>query len=498
MTTPHNAYTRVCAAFRSPAALAGLPADTPVLLGLSGGADSRLLLHFLAKECKESGAPLYLAHVHHGIRGAEADRDEQFCRALATCYHLPISVCHADVPALARERGESVEAVARCVRYDFFADLMREQDIPLLVTAHNADDNLETLLLHLARGCGLSGLGGIAPVRPFERKQGSLLVRPLLGCSKADILQACAELTLDFVTDSTNADTAYARNLVRAQILPALSRLADHPEQQVLRSCQMLREDEELLDSLAQKLLMQAGHGNAVNRHALAQEHPAIAKRALRLWIHAHGGYWPEAAHIEAALHLCHPDCTTGQVHLPRHLTLKIARDELQLRHENHRERSTPPDFDLAFSLGEQTHPTLGFRLSVNELTPDQHQTITQNEINVYNPFIRDTLIFDTIIACATPDHTPVLHWRNRREGDTLLLHGVNRRLRKLQNEVGIPPELRDRLPLLCDGDTVLWAPFVGARDGAFSPVTPATRHPISLTIEFLPREANYAKEDLS
>jgi tRNA(Ile)-lysidine synthetase-like protein len=91
-----------------------------------------------------------------------------------------------------------------------------------------------------------------------------------------------------------------------------------------------------------------------------------------------------------------------------------------------------------------------------------------------------------------------MLHWRNRREGDTLLLHGVNRRLRKLQNEVGMPPELRDRLPLLCDGDTVLWAPFVGARDGAFSPVTPATRHAISLTIESLPREANYAKEDLS
>ena len=129
--------------FTDPEELTGLPKDTPILMGYSGGADSTALLHMLSKMQEAYGTPVYAAHVHHGIRGEEADRDEQFCRNVASRLNIPLFVHHADVPRLSKEWGESVEATARRVRYSFFDSLMKEKGIPLLATAHNADDNLD-------------------------------------------------------------------------------------------------------------------------------------------------------------------------------------------------------------------------------------------------------------------------------------------------------------------------------------------------------------------
>lgn len=486
------ALSRVMSAYRSPAALAGKDSKTPLLLGLSGGADSRLLVHLLAKECKGSGAPLYLAHVHHGIRGKEADRDEQFCRDLAAEYGLPLYVTHVDVPALAQASGESVEAVAREQRYRFFASLMQEHAIALLVTAHNADDNLETMLLHLVRGCGLSGLGGICPARPFERVEGTALVRPLLACSKADIVAVCDELFLSFVTDSTNADESYARNLVRARVLPTLSALHAHPEQQALRTAEALREDEQLLCSLADDVYARALCGTCLDRGVLREAHPALAKRVLRKWAQENGGS-PEACHLEALLALCDPCATAKEIHLPSGI---VRADRLGLCWLSCSDQAEKTVHTVLPITSEHTEYRFGdFCVSVKTLTQDVHQIVTQNEKNVYKPFIRDILTFDTIIECDTWLSQNPLILRSRQEGDTLLCRGVNRKLRKLQNEVGVPAALRDRLPLLCLGDTVLWAPFVGARDGAFLPVTTATRHALSLTIDILPLGHNLEEQ---
>lgn len=491
-----DAISRVQSAYRSPAPLAGRAPDAPLLLGLSGGADSRLLLHLLAKECEESGAVLHLAHVHHGIRGKEADRDEQFCRNLAAHYGLPLHVAHVDVPALAQKRGESIETVAREERYRYFASLMEEHRIPLLVTAHNADDNLETMLMHLVRGCGLSGLGGIAPARPFERLSGTSLVRPLLACSKVDILAACEQLELSFVTDSTNADTTYARNLVRAQVLPTLSCLHAHPEQQALRTAESLREDEQLLLSLADDLLDRAMRDGALDRVTIAEAHPALAKRALRKWVQEQSGASIEACHVEAMLSLCDIGATSKEIHLPGGV-VRAERDHLRwfvpasIEHE-------PAEFDLPLLLGEHEYDKYGFRITVTALSCDQHQTITQNEKNVYKPFIRDILTFDTIIECNAWLGQHPLRLRPRRQGDTLLVRGINRKLRKLQNEVGLPAALRDRIPVLCAGDTVLWAPFSGLRDKALPPVTSSTRHALSIMLEILPdRAQNHLEEPI-
>lgn len=463
---------------------------TPCLLALSGGADSRLLLHCLAILCRRGNAPLHLAHVNHGIRGAEADRDEQFCRCLAEEYRLPIHVLHADVPALAAQGNEGLEATARRVRYQYFIRLMKENRLSLLVTAHHADDQAETVLFRLIRGSGTRGLGGIAPYRSLEQLPGAVIWRPLLACSRADILSACERYGLSYVTDSTNADPSYPRNRLRAEVLPVLRTIVPHPEKQILRATAALREDEELLMALAREFLASLARGEGAPRGtacglsgsqpgssdsvpafldtaALCQAPPPIAKRALLLWGTQVGNtrMW-ETVHLTQLLHLCHTDEGRERcLSLPGGFVACVRGGQLSLRSQDsgtqHSAPALPADWTFPLWEGELLLPDGSYRICVRR-SFDDFPPDPANQKNVYNPFTRDTLTFDTI----SPYLLSACFWRSRREGDTLLWHGMHRKLRKLQNQLGLPPSLRDRIPLLCDTEGILWHPFLGIRDG--------------------------------
>ena len=137
--------------FVSAHSLSGMDSSASVLVGFSGGADSRALLDILTKHASLCGFTVYAAHVNHCIRGEEADRDEDFCKRVAKEYGIEIFVHRVDIPKLARESSKSIELCARDERYSFFARIMKEKSIPILATAHNSNDNLETMLFNLAR-----------------------------------------------------------------------------------------------------------------------------------------------------------------------------------------------------------------------------------------------------------------------------------------------------------------------------------------------------------
>jgi tRNA(Ile)-lysidine synthase len=399
-----------------------------------------------------------------------------------------------DVPAIAKQSGTSVEMAARDARYTFFSDIMRQHRVPLLLTAHHADDNLETVLLHLTRGCGLSGLGGIAPVRPFERVPNSVIVRPLLYCSKADILEACDALSLDFVLDSTNDDVAYDRNFMRSRVLPSLKELGGQAELRITRTCATLREDEEYLTQAADRFIEAHAEGDILLREPLMTAHPAIGKRVLRLWILRLTGQLPESCHTERLWALCRENVSSRVIHLPGNYTVTVGKADLRIAKRSDAILNNS-SLDEPLTMGTKDFLALGWQVTLlakdeADISCEQHKKNTQVGKNVYNPFIRDTLTFDTILECDMQR----LRWRGRREGDTLLWRGVHRKLRKLQNEVGIPVDLRDRLPLLCDGDRILWAPFIGAADGAFETATPSSAA-FRLTIQAIPI-TDFSKEE--
>ncbi|MBQ8717701.1 MAG: tRNA lysidine(34) synthetase TilS [Clostridia bacterium] len=474
--------------FTSPHALAHCDPSVGVLLALSGGADSRALLHLLAADAGKHGYALHLAHVHHGIRGLEADRDEQRCRDLAAVYGCPIHVLHADIPALAKETGESLEMVGRRVRYDYFTKLMREHGLSLLATAHHADDHAETVLMRLLVGTSTTGLGGISPVQPFGN---GYLVRPLLCATRADILAYCQSHALAYATDSTNADTAYLRNRIRAELMPVMEQIVPHPQAQLLRAGQLLREDDELLRSLSDRAFADAQvDGGALRIDALrSQPFPLQRRMLLRLIRDRLPDARIDACHMQALLSLV--AAGHGMTDLPGNL--RATADGSTLYLQTKQAQPLPP-ISLHLPLCEGVHhiDDLGVTLTVQKLpaqSDDFGDHVTKNQIflknpqKVYNPFIHDTLTFDTIQSDA--------YFRLRRDGDVLRLRGMHRSVRKLQNEIGMPPSLRCRLPMLCDGDGVLWLPFVGRRDAppptASSHIPSQCRYRITIDITTAP-----------
>lgn len=429
------------ASFISPATLAGRPSDTPVLLGLSGGADSRLLLHLLAEDARKKHYRLTLAHINHGIRGDEALRDRDFCTALAAQYGLELCVLDADVPRLAKERGMGLEETGRAVRYDYFSKLMAEREIPILATAHHADDNLETVIFRLARGTGLAGLCGIAPCRRFGD---GYLTRPLLGMSKQRILELCAEYGLQFVTDTTNTEPTAARNRIRAEVTPLLEQLFDDPQARVYRTSESLREDEALLRSMAEELLETARVGNGLSLAVLVNAPRALRRRALAAWCRVSVGAEPERVHLEALEHLVTAGGARERAALPHGVS---AFAEMGVLHAQVFEPDSSKNLDLPLSEGV-TMLDSGIRISVEkyEKSLKIHSTYTQACIMIYG-------------------RLDAYCWRPRREGDLLLTSGMHKKIRRLYREAGIPVRWRECMPLLCDKDGVVWAPFAGARD---------------------------------
>ena len=147
--------------YRTPDLLSGLPKSTPLLLGFSGGVDSSVLLDLTARYAREHGAPLRILHMHHGIRGAEADRDALACEAFCRERGIPLLIRRADVPALSKQWSLGLEEAARRVRYEAFDALCAGKENALVATAHSADDNLETVLFHMLRGAGTAGISEI-------------------------------------------------------------------------------------------------------------------------------------------------------------------------------------------------------------------------------------------------------------------------------------------------------------------------------------------------
>lgn len=191
-----------------------------VAVAVSGGADSVALLRALIEAAPEIGLVLLVAHVHHGIRGAEADADAQFVEELAAEHGLAFHRKDVDVPAAARESRETLEEAARRLRYEWFSALLESGVADAVATAHTLDDQAETVLHKLLRGAWTEGLGGIFPI--VKRPKGMIL-RPFLGTRREEIEAWLSQIGQSFKEDSTNADVTYTRNRLRRELLPALA-----------------------------------------------------------------------------------------------------------------------------------------------------------------------------------------------------------------------------------------------------------------------------------
>lgn len=257
----------------------------PVLCAVSGGVDSMYMLCRLQSE----GWQVMAAHFNHGLRGPEADRDEAFVRDFCRARDIPFAAGRGDVSALAAREGRSLEDAARQLRYAFLEESADRLGAGCIATAHTAEDNAETMLFHLARGTGLRGLGGIPPKR-------GRIVRPMLDETREQAEAWLSERGIAHVEDSTNASDAYARNRIRHGVTPVMQEINRGFVENAARTAELLRRDEEFLQSLADAHIRDHG----ASAPALTALPEPVAVRVLQTL----AGTELSQVHIKALLHI--------------------------------------------------------------------------------------------------------------------------------------------------------------------------------------------------
>lgn len=275
---------RMDAAIRAAGLLDGCRA---LVVGVSGGADSVALLRLLCSSREAAGCRLIVAHLHHGLRGRAADRDQAFVRRLAAELRLDVVSRRCDVRSLARRSRLSIEAAARTARLEFFRDVVHNHGADRVALAHTADDQAETLLLRLLRGAGAEGL---AAMRPDTRIGGLRIVRPLLGIHRREIEAWLRAHGAHWREDASNADPRYARNRIRSRILPALEREFGAATRAALCRCANIfaAEDDYLAEQAARAARTRL-RGGTLRTAGWSRVPLALQRRILRLWLRSRG-----------------------------------------------------------------------------------------------------------------------------------------------------------------------------------------------------------------
>lgn len=398
-----------------------------ILVGFSGGADSALLLSLLQEV---EGIEVAAAHLNHGIRGAEADADEAFCRHFCEERKIPFYVQHANIPLEAKESGMTVEETARNRRYAFFAELSQRYGYDAVATAHHADDNLETVLFHLTRGSALDGLCGIPPVRDN-------ILRPLILCTSKDIRAACEEASIPYVIDSTNADTTYTRNFLRSKVIPPLKQINPSVTDAVSQMSSLLRDDRDYLRDEASLYLLDSG------RERLRRLPDAVLSRVLLRELRKNG-MTPEAGHIRLVMRSIRSDQPHCRISLPGG-TLVCDRDEVYTEKDG----AEAVDFFQPLRIGRNR---IDGDSELFVFPPHASSAKDINKLkNVYK------LSIQAVIDSATIDKTVCI--RSRRPGDTYRLGNMTRSVKKMLQATKLPLSVRSRLPFLVKGEDILWIP---------------------------------------
>ena len=254
-----------------------------VVVGLSGGPDSVFLLYALHTLQARMGFTLRAVHVHHGIRGAEADRDEAFSEKLCAKLDIPFQAVHVAAPAYAAQHGLSLEEAARILRYEALEaarQRLTQATAAWIAVAHHLDDQAETVLHNLVRGAGLRGLAGMENRRNH-------VIRPLLSIKREDILKWLKQYDIPYVTDSTNADPHYTRNRIRSTVLPELREINPEASAHIAHSAALLREADAFFHALALQyvdahatLTVAPDSANAIDRDAHTRPQTAVFQDA--------------------------------------------------------------------------------------------------------------------------------------------------------------------------------------------------------------------------
>lgn len=427
-----------------------------VLVGVSGGPDSVCLLHILNRCRKEMALSLHIVHINHGIRKRESKREEKFVSHLAGRMSLPITVKSLDVPSYARKKRLTIEEAARDMRYSVFEQLAGKLNAKKIALGHTASDQVETVLMHLLRGSGPQGLSGIPPVR----KLGSTaIVRPLIEVNREEILNYLKKNNLTFCLDSSNRKTEYFRNKVRLKLLPLLRKnYNENIDGALLRLSEILKEENAYWERVVERVLGKVVSWEAekilIDFKKFLRYNVIVQRRVLyRLF----GGI-VSLSQIEAIRNLAQKSSQGKRIYLGRRFSVRKEGNFLIFSSSPER-RFKKFNYPLRVPGKNEIE---GLNLTLNTRIVDFYP-VSEKETNTAY-FDIDKINFKKLLL------------RNRREGDRFRPFGL-RGTKKLSDffiDRKIPRRLRDRVPLLVEGEDILWV--VGIRRADKARITEDTK----------------------
>lgn len=394
-----------------------------VVAAVSGGSDSMAMLSILNEIKDEIGFTLCAAHVNHCLRGEAADSDEKFVRDKCADMGIKLYVKRADIAKLAAEQGTGLEECGRNVRYEFFNSL---GDDIIIATAHNLSDRVETFFFNFARGSALRGLCSI----PVSRNN---IVRPVIDCTKDEIIEYCQKNGVEYVTDATNEDVVYTRNRIRHNIVKEFKHINPSFEASAGRCISAINEDEEFLSSLAASTVKNAQCNGGFSAQVLDLSAMPVKRRALINIIESCKGITPEYKFIDK---ICMLLKNGGSIQINGGVTVRVRRGVLDFPSVS----CEIPETLLCERLEFDT-----FVISTEIINTEE----INNLQNISNSVLEYYIDYDKIHGRAIV--------RSRIEGDSITLASrkCTKSLKKLFNELAIPPERRDAVAVFADDNGV-------------------------------------------
>ncbi|MBR4452508.1 MAG: tRNA lysidine(34) synthetase TilS [Clostridia bacterium] len=405
-----------------------------VIVALSGGSDSMALLHSLILLKDRFNITVEAAHVNHCIRGESADRDEMFVRKVCGELGIKLHCMKADIPSMAKDKGMTLEQAGRIVRYDFFNSVCCGG---IIATAHNLNDRIETFLFNFTRGSTLRGLCSIPPVRDN-------IVRPIIDCSKREILDFCDKNNIIYVTDETNSDTVYARNRIRHKVIPELLEINPSFESAALRCICSLNEDETYLFNSAMQVYENSKTDQGYSIDTLCDAPEIIKKRAVAYILDRETGADIDMTAVKIiceALGVYKKSGRGMKIQIPGGL---FARTRAGILEFSFPDKSGNSDI-VILEPGNNIFGSYLIELNYNDKLNNYSQ-IVSNELSVFNG---DSAIINGRLYARARVSDDKIRFKSR---------GISKSLRKIQNEKQMPPEIRDSIPVICDDKGLLCA----------------------------------------
>ncbi len=401
------------------------------VLAFSGGADSSALLEYLSSRTKN----LVCVHINHMIRGDEADRDEAFARESAKKYGVKFICERIDIPRLSAERKTGLEETARKERYRvLYSVLDSNPEYKCIVTAHNADDNAETVLFNLTRGTGASGLIGIKPVN-------GKIMRPLIYLSKKEIIDYCLANNIEYVTDSTNFDTAYTRNHIRQNIIPRLKEINPDLLESVSRLGALVSYDEEYFDREIDRIIRDNKIEEEMELSLLRSLDFSILSRLLRRQSPIDLDY----TSVNLCIGLINSAQAGAYINLSDGVSFKIEHGYAKFLKTDELKSN---EFCVQLNDGLTYIDEIDTAISLN----------CDNEPSGYE--------LTTKIKLDGSKIDKPLYVRSRRNGDKIKAGKMTKRLKQILVDKHIPSHLRDKIPLICLDSDIICVPDIALADG--------------------------------